>query len=650
MKNIAVLIYDLTVEYHITVVNGIMKYFADKKDVNIFIAPVSVPHATSFDFDYQYWSSVDVLKNKKIDAYIVVVNSFTYYFSAERLSTSLEILGKRPVISVSVPLNLPKNRYSYISSKDAYDKIVDHLKNVHKKTRFAFFSAELDGSPESEERLESFKAALKKHNLEFDPSLIFPGDFTPLTTGRYLQEHYKTKESVNFDALLCANDYMAVSVVDNLQQIGVKVPEDVCVFGFDNADIAIAIVPTLSTVNQNVAQSGYKTAELAYKAVTENKLPENAKVDCYPIYRQSCGCIKNLRRTGTYYDCNGVFHDQLDTNETSLNLFDNALGDMSTIYHMLNMTDSVTDMNNYYASLEKILSKLYIRFFAACVYENEIEVNPEDEFKIPEKAKLLLLYDKENGVSKNYYEQGGIEFKTKQSLLPNEDYADKNFTYFIVPIFLRNKNYGYIICQLPMLKYTVYEIYLKIFVNSFVHAYEYSKSLTAREEIMERNRSLNTQSRTDELTGLLNRRGFMDYAQRLIELSIVTETNGCVFFFDLDGLKKINDTYGHKMGDMALVTAAQVLKDTFHKADLVGRLSGDEFAVLAPGFEKENVEFVRERIIELCKQYSEDNKLPITISTSLGVVSYSSEKKDLQKLLLEADKILYEEKKIKHGK
>lgn len=650
MKNIAVIIYDLTVEYHITVVNGIMEYFNDKDDINVFIAPVSVPHSTLYDFDYQYWSSVEVLKNKNIDAYIVVVNSFTYLFSADRLSKRLKILGNRPVISVSVPLNLPKNRYSYISSRDAYDKIVEHLKNVHNRSKFAFFSAELDGSPESDERLESFKLALKKHNLEFNPDLVFPGDFTPLTTGLYLQEHYKTKEDIDFDALLCANDYMAVAAADNLERIGARVPEDVCVFGFDNADISVSQVPTISTVNQNVTENGYVAAELAYKSVTEKELPDNAIVNCYPLYRQSCGCIKNKRRTATYYDQNGIFHDQSDTSKSTLNLFDNALGDMSNIYHMLNMTDSVTDINDYFVSLVKILEKLYIEYFAACVYENEIELNPEDDFQIPEKAKLLLLYDKTNNVFKNYYEQDGIEFKTKQNLLPTDCYPAKKLNYFIFPISLKNKNYGYIICHLPMLKYTTYEIYLKIFANTFVHAFENSKSLTVREEMMERNRSLNTQSRTDELTQLLNRRGFMDYAQRLIDLSIVTETNGCVFFFDLDGLKKINDTYGHKMGDMALATAAQVLKDTFHKSDLVGRLSGDEFAALAPGFDEENVEFIRERIIELCKEYSVQNKLPFTISTSLGVVNYNSEKKDLQKLLLEADKLLYEEKKIKHGK
>lgn len=650
MKNVAVLIYDLKVEYQIAVINGIMDFFRDKDDVNIIISPVNVPHATTFDYDYQYWTAVDVLKSKEIDAYIVVVNSFTYSYSVERLAKVLQIYGNRPVYSVSVPLNLKNNRYSYTSSEKAYIQLVKHLKEKHGCKKFAFFSAQQDSSPEGLERLESFKKALDKNNLEFDPSLVFPGDFTPASSQGYILNIIKTKENIHFDALLCANDYMAVGAINGLEMIGLKVPDDVCVCGFDNADIAVKLVPTLTTINHSVSENGYKTAELVYKALKTKKTPGNAKVECYPIYRQSCGCLKDNNCTSAYYDNDGKFFPHVDTRSAHDSLFDNTLNDISNIFHMLNMTDTVNDINEYFNNSLKTLQRLYIDYFAVCVYDNEIEVNPEDEFEAPEKANLLLLYDHSRNLIKNYYNQGGEPINIKKQLLPKEARPDVKFNYYIVPIFIKNKNYGYLICSLPMPKYTVYEVFIKLFVNTFVHSYEYSKSLSAREEMLERNRSLNTQNRTDELTGLLNRRGFMDYAQRLIDLSNVTETTGSVFFFDLDGLKKINDTYGHKLGDMALMTAAEVFKESFHKADLIGRLSGDEFAAVAPGFSIANVSFLRERICELSEEYSKKNNLPFTISTSLGVVEYNQEKNDLQKLLLEADRELYQEKMNKHGK
>ena len=161
---------------------------------------------------------------------------------------------------------------------------------------------------------------------------------------------------------------------------------------------------------------------------------------------------------------------------------------------------------------------------------------------------------------------------------------------------------------------------------------------------------LSKESRTDELTGIFNRRGFMEYGQRMLDLSIATGAKGSVFFFDMDGLKKINDTWGHKTGDAAIQTLAEVLKEAFHKSDIVGRLSGDEFAVIAPGFDKKNGPILRTRIEQLCKEFSLKEKLPLEISTSFGIATYSSDKTKLNQLLMQADKELYKEKKIKHGR
>ena len=81
MKNIAVLIYDMTIEYQITIIDGISSFFKNKKDVNLFIAPVNVPHAITSEFDYQYWTTMELLKSNTYDAFIVVANSFTLHSS-----------------------------------------------------------------------------------------------------------------------------------------------------------------------------------------------------------------------------------------------------------------------------------------------------------------------------------------------------------------------------------------------------------------------------------------------------------------------------------------------------------------------------------------------------------------------------------------
>lgn len=214
---------------------------------------------------------------------------------------------------------------------------------------------------------------------------------------------------------------------------------------------------------------------------------------------------------------------------------------------------------------------------------------------------------------------------------------------------MQSDNYGYLICRLPTNKYPVYTIFLKILVNTFVHSYVYSKKEAERAKLAEKNQTLNFQSKTDELTKLFNRRGFYEYGQQLLDVAVASDQMGCVFFCDLDGLKTINDTYGHEIGDLAIKTEAKVLRAAFRDSDLVGRLSGDEFGVVAPGLPARKADVIRERFKSINEEFSKEAGLPFILSISIGPVEFDSEHTDLKDLLKAADKNLYEEKKIKHA-
>ena len=133
-------------------------------------------------------------------------------------------------------------------------------------------------------------------------------------------------------------------------------------------------------------------------------------------------------------------------------------------------------------------------------------------------------------------------------------------------------------------------------------------------------------------------------------MSLAAEKEGLVFFCDMDGLKKINDTYGHKIGDLAIKTQAVILQKAFRESDLIGRLSGDEFGIVAPGLKIENLKKFRERLNKISEEESKKAELPIILSISAGYEKFDSEHNNLQDLLIAADKRLYEEKLIKHGK
>lgn len=161
-------------------------------------------------------------------------------------------------------------------------------------------------------------------------------------------------------------------------------------------------------------------------------------------------------------------------------------------------------------------------------------------------------------------------------------------------------------------------------------------------------RSLRGLSLTDDLTGLLNRRGFTTLAIGHLRLGSRTGSKFLLFFVDLDGLKQINDTHGHHQGDEAIVRAAEVLRLTFRESDLVARFAGDEFAVLALDSSGDGGATVRARMAANLERENTVKQLPYRLAASVGIVGFESgPTTNLQEILERADAALYAEKRLR---
>ncbi|NGX61458.1 MAG: putative diguanylate cyclase AdrA [Chlamydiae bacterium] len=152
----------------------------------------------------------------------------------------------------------------------------------------------------------------------------------------------------------------------------------------------------------------------------------------------------------------------------------------------------------------------------------------------------------------------------------------------------------------------------------------------------------------DELTRLYNRRGFLTLLTQQISLSKRLNKGFLFFQVDLDELKKINDTHGHFAGDSALKGAALCLKNAFRKQDIIGRIGGDEFAVIAINAPEEEGDYLKKVVHESAHQYNLAHKHPYLLSLSVGAAFYSpQEDPSPEELLAQADADLYVEKKQK---
>lgn len=637
MKKIAVFVHSMSSEYATTVVSGIYEYFKDRKDVTIFITQTRSPHYQYGISEYQFWAGAEYAVSDDIDGIIIVSNTYNFIMTIDEIRQVFRKFKNKKIVSIGLDLKIPGSYYTLSNPNNIYDEIVGYLKNEHGRKNIGFMSGNPTGSLESLDRFEAYKKALKKHGLTYDEKNVFHAYFTTQTGHDFIIRDCPTKNDVHFDAIICANDMMAVGVMDALKELGLRIPEDVMVFGFDNTSHSCLTTPSLSTVDQMIKGQGEIAAKMMHDVLKGKKVSQQVETPLKVIYRHSTNSDINLS-------------EQFLSSKTLQPEYYNDLTRIDTMQDLIRGNISTKEFIESFVNLMDCSG--YDSVYS-CFLDYPLPNLREDDFTIPDHAKLLFYADPDRNVSE-YYENGLI-VKPKKHLFP------KNIipagVYMFQPLYLIDLQYGYLCCKIRTPNFAANSITLKLLDTTIIQNYEYTKTMKlqhfleeANEKLLENNSSLDIQSKTDELTTLLNRRGFFEHGQKLINFSLSVKNTGIVCFGDLDNLKIINDTYGHEMGDLAIKTQAQVFKAAFRQSDVFGRLSGDEFAIVANGMTLENSEIVRSKINTLNEQFSKENKLPFTVSISLGFVPFSAENSDLTKLLKQADQKLYEEKRIKHAK
>jgi len=174
-----------------------------------------------------------------------------------------------------------------------------------------------------------------------------------------------------------------------------------------------------------------------------------------------------------------------------------------------------------------------------------------------------------------------------------------------------------------------------------------SKDITEYKILEEK---LHVLSLTDELTGIYNRRGFFTLAEQVLKLCKRQKKGVYMLYADIDNLKKINDTFGHKEGDFALIEIADILKKSYRDSDIAARIGGDEFVVIPIGTTGDNIELIISRLQKAIEIHNSKGNRKYKLSVSIGVTYYDPEYPcSIDELLLKVDKLMYEQKSQKQN-
>jgi len=304
--------------------------------------------------------------------------------------------------------------------------------------------------------------------------------------------------------------------------------------------------------------------------------------------------------------------------------------------------------------LREKLPLIGIKSCYVVLFENKMKHKRGERWELPHKRNLLMGYDDFGAVQ---YGQGIKGNFPRDSILPdNVMPVSRQFCMFIHPVYFMEEQLGYMVMELIDMDRGIYELLLTQVSSSIKSAGLYAdreksekKLSRALRDLEKSNGKLQAISVRDELTGLYNRRGFLDYARNNLLLAERLNKEGLVLYIDLDGLKTINDRYGHGEGDYAISKSAEILKASFRKSDIIGRLGGDEFAVLSVGADSRMLKKFSERLEKNLLHANSKSGKPFVLSLTFGAALFSAEGgSDIDKLLSAADKELYKKKKNKN--
>ncbi|MDO4187419.1 MAG: GGDEF domain-containing protein [Lachnospiraceae bacterium] len=577
----------------------------------------------SYNYDILYAegekASINLADPSMFDGIIVTEDLFDNPGMEDELYEKLKKEAKCPVVYLRTHREglhgiLLEN---YVSM----ERMVRHFTDDHGFTDICYMSGKA-GNYDAAERLRAFMDVMKEKNIPVTEHMIFHGDFWR-DKGREAVNWFMEGRDSYPQVIICANDYMALSVCDELRNRGIRVPEDVCVSGFDFIDEARAYEPTMTSL------------EVDFEGMSERAISiidnvNNGKDEEYIQYmpaklvlNKSCGCGEQRK----FGDVGAIIAKDYRKTASMKNnmLMGIEYQDCFEIPECMAVADKFRDA-----------IKADKAFFCMADTNEQGFDEVENDSLFTEQMILTEIFEEKNrriSCNKTF---------ARRELLPKEFFdKDEPSNYFFFTIHFKNIVYGYMATDMP--KDDWFDIYTQAYLISLANAIE-NCNVHSRMEKLEEIRSL---YQKDALTGLYNRRGFDKLLRDKFMKARANNENFGIASIDMDNLKIINDGFGHASGDIALKALANALSNVIEDDECAARIGGDEFAAIINIKDSESQDKFKTRLKEELNDYNKDKK-DFEVGASIGICEVLEvPDAPLIECLKVADMRMYEDKKTK---
>lgn len=644
---IAFLIDYLNSEYSAFVLNGI-KAACKQFDMDLLVFPIAELNNITGGYNYQYVAVTALLTHANIDGIVFPAGTQMRYLSRRELLEYLKTYDGMPIVSIGC--DLPGIPSVIVDCTQAYKSLINYLIDEQGCRKFGLMGVR-NKSIEAQVRSENILNVLQERNISSDSVYRWSANFDFESAYAELEHYYKEHKSLDFDVILCLNDEMLFATEAFCRNIGKRIPQDILVAGFDNIERDSFSQPSMTSIDQSILDQGYEAVKTIKAILDTGKVPEMRCVESVVYCRESTNRNPDAKRIESDYLRFDITGTQVSSKYTATEWYLKKfqLYQITSFYTDMQMDITNTELRN---RINGDFRSFGIKSAAIVLYDKPVIQNvPFEQFVLPEKAYVFSAFDNELCYDSSKINKV-VRFNPNKEMIPEGLIKKTCDGTFVRAIFHGEIQYGYFLFSPGEYDIAIYDMLSQIISSIIDTLVSYREVKKERTSLINRYSQLDKEACSDELTGLNNRRGLYNFGQALLDVGKAMEQTGLIIFGDMDGLKKINDTFGHAEGDRAIIAEAKILKNNFRSNDVIGRIGGDEFALVCPGLTIDVFEKIKAKVTEDCKEWSKDNNVDFELSISLGFTKYPSKKwgYQMKQLLAEADMLLYKEKREKRKK
>lgn len=512
----------------------------------------------------------------ELDGIILCLDVFDIPGMAGKLIEQVKEKAHCPVISIR------QKRDEFISvlsdDKKAIMAMVDHLIDEHNAKRIYYLSGP-SYMHDIRMREDGFRERMKSRGVAFREEYIFMGNLW-YNIGKEAVDYFLSLDDERPDAILCANDYMAISVCEELCDRGFRVPEDIIVTGFDDVEEARDIYPMLTTVEACPENFARCAMEIIKKAERGEKLEKQYYISTQNQYRNSCGCKEAE-------EAKQIFRKQFKKNQHLVHLYKQ---NMFMVFRMEGIRDyqGLPDLVGKFVEGNTGVSDFYI-----CL-------NPDEKYELDDSRKSPYEDEMEMLLHAYYGKKMSIEvpmpqrlFKRK-NLLPADEVTDRPCVFYINPLHYRKHCFGYAIISFFNNRFYAAEDFYQSFVINICTVLE---NIYIQNQIEQLSNDKIRLIRRDSVTHMYNPYGFHEMATQMLHDATVAGIN-CVFFYvRLENLQEITEIYGKKESNEILLCMKSVFEKFEQEKHVLGRLGGSDFCLLLEDKMQEEIEVLAQNFV-----------------------------------------------------